>query len=309
MNKKLLWFLLWAFSLIWIGVNAQGLGDLIDSLGSEISFWYTASEKITVKEITNEKIIIESPVIKTQSSTNISKYTLMYSEYSLTEILESTNLLNQTKEKSIEFTGATTTFTIELGTADNIDITKKYYLFVIPKDGSGNLWEVSNEIWFNILEKTYGDAGSNGTTMTATHNAAGADMSLANITPEINGNTITLKWIAINWSTTIDLAVMTPGSSTFNRIATVNMNDERYSYVANRNGTYIFQFSPDNGGKSVNHSVQINSIVTSDGGTNQPQTPGITKVPKTGPKENILVITIAAFLWYLIYRKLYRKAK
>jgi hypothetical protein len=71
-------------------------------------------------------------------------------------------------------------------------------------------------------------------------------MTLANITHTINGNTITLKWIAVAGSNTIDLAVMTPGTSSFNRIATANMNDETYSFVANRNGEYIFQFTPEN---------------------------------------------------------------
>ncbi|HCY20346.1 TPA: hypothetical protein DIC40_00440 [Patescibacteria group bacterium] len=71
-------------------------------------------------------------------------------------------------------------------------------------------------------------------------------MTLANITHGINGSTITLRWISINGSSTIDLSVMTPGSSSFNRVATINMNDESYSFVASRNGEYIFQFTPDN---------------------------------------------------------------
>lgn len=288
-----------------IGVNAQGLGDLIDSLGSEITFWYTTVEKISVKEITDEKVVIESPIIKAQNNENIVKYTIMYSEFPLTEILEDTNLLNQTKEKSFDMTGANNPFTMELWITDGINPITKYYLFVIPKDNSGNLWEVSNEMWFSIASKTYGDAGSSEiyTTETQVHNAAWADMTLANITHTINGNTITLKWIAVAGSNTIDLSVMTPGASSFNRIATANMNDETYSFVANRNGEYIFQFTPENWGKQVNYTVQLNTI--SWGWS----TPAIPVVPKTGPTENAIVIIVAAFLGYLIYRRLYRKAK
>jgi hypothetical protein len=38
----------------------------------------------------------------------------MYSEFPLTEILEDTNLLNQTKEKSFDMTGTNNPFTMEL---------------------------------------------------------------------------------------------------------------------------------------------------------------------------------------------------
>lgn len=308
MKKILLWILTTTVYFLSFWVNAQGLGDLIDSLGSEINFWYTTTQKITIKEITDQKVVIESPIIKNQTNQNITKYTIMYSEFPLTEILENTNLLNQTKEKSVDYTGASDPFTMELGTTDGIDIIKKYYLFIIPKDANGNLWEVSNEIRFSIAEKTYGDAGSNEIyTTTATHNAAGADMSLANITHAINGNTITLRWIAVNGSTSIDLSVMTPWSSVFNRVATINMNDESYSFSATRNGEYIFQFTPDNWGKQVNYSVQLNTV--SETTTQWNGTKVIPVVPKTWPTENIIAIVIAAFLWYLIYKKLYRKAK
>lgn len=309
MKKILSLFLVSTIGLFSVAVNAQGLGDLIDSLGSEISFWYTTTQKINIKEITNEKVVIESPLIKTENNQNITKYTVMYSEFPLTEILEDTNLLNQTKEKAFDITWTNDTFTMELGIVDGIDIIKKYYLFVIPKDVNWNLGEVSNEIRFNITEKTYGDAWSNEIYSTENHNAAGADMTLANITHTINGSTIILKWIGVNWSNTIDLSVMNPWSSSFNRIATVNMNDESYSFVASRNGEYIFQFTPDNQWKQVNYTVQMNTI--SDWWNNWwwTTTTPITIVPKTWPKENIIVIIIAAFLGYILYKKLYRKAK
>lgn len=308
MKKILSIILTTILSFFSIAIHAQWLGDLIDSLWSEINFWYTTNQKITIKEITEDNVIIQSPIIITQENQNITKYTIMYSEFPLTEILENTNLLNETKEKSITLTWTESPFSIELGIADGINPIAKYYLFVIPKDETWNLWEVSNEIWFNIAEKTYWDAWSNEVYTTETHSAAWADMTLANIRPEINWNTIILKWIAVAWSTTIDISVMTPWSSSFNRVATVNMNQQRYDFIANRNWEYVFKFTPDNWWKEVNHSVQMNTF--SDwsnwdgwGGV------AIPVVPKTWPTENIIVIVIATFLWYLIYKKLYRKAK
>lgn len=310
MKKTILLLFILIIGLFSIAVNAQWLWDLIDSLWSEISFWYTTVEKITIKEITDEKVVIQSPLIKNQNNQNISNYTLMYSEFPLTEILENTNLLNETKEKTITLTGSEDPFHVELWIPDWLNPITKYYLFIIPKDDTGNLWEVSNEIWFNISTKTYWDAWSSEVyTLDETHDAAWADMTLANISHEINWNTITLKRIAVNWSETIDLSVMTPGSSSFNRVATVNMNQETYAFTSNRNWEYIFKFTPDNNWKEINYSLQMNTTIIGWNDNNWGWWTVIPVVPKTWPKENAIVIIIAAFLWYVIYRKLYRKAK
>ncbi len=310
---KKLWFslLIGIITLIGINVHWQWLSELFDTLDSNITFWYTTNQTISIKEITDQKIVIESPII-INNTQNITKYTIMYSEYSLAEMLEKNDLLNQIKEKAFTLSWTQNPFTMELSLSDNIDPTKKYYLFIVPKDQNNNLWEVSNEIRFRLSDKTYGNAWSN-QSLNQTHNAAGADMSLANITHTINGNTITLKWITIAWSTSIDLSVMTPGSTSFNRVATINMGDERYSFVANRNGEYIFQFTPNNNGRQVNYTVQMNSISNPQPPTTPWTTPptaqNITVVPKTWPKENAIIIVIMGFLWYIFYKKLYRKAK
>ncbi len=311
MKKTISTFLITTISLFSFVANAEWLWDLIDSLWNEINFWYTTTEKITIKEITDEKAVIQSPLIKMQNNTNISNYTLMYSEFPLTEILENTSLLNETKEKAITIANNESPFYAELGMSDGVNPLTKYYLFIIPKDGSWNLWEVSNEIWFNISTKTYGDAWSNEiyTTTETTHNAAWADMTLANISHEINWNNILLKRISVNWSSTIDISVMTPNSSSFNRVATVNMNQETYTFSANRNGEYIFKFAPDNSWKETNYSVQLNTVSWGAAGGWGNGWTVIPVVPKTWPTENIIVIVVAAFLWYLIYKKLYRKAK
>jgi hypothetical protein len=58
----------------------------------------------------------------------------------LSAILENTNLLDQSQEKSFTFTVVTGTVSMELNAvADSIDPTKVYYLSVIPKDQAGIL--------------------------------------------------------------------------------------------------------------------------------------------------------------------------
>jgi hypothetical protein len=62
----------------------------------------------------------------------------MYSQYPLTQILEQADLLNQTKEVDFELTGSSNPFTMDI-TIENADTSKRYYLFVIPKDSNKTL--------------------------------------------------------------------------------------------------------------------------------------------------------------------------
>jgi len=88
-----------------------------------------------VSQITSGKVIISSPVIEDELGNQIKKYTAMYSERPLSDILEDTNLLSQSKEKTFTFVTLGTTATMELSvSADALDPNKVYYLSMIPKD-------------------------------------------------------------------------------------------------------------------------------------------------------------------------------
>lgn len=59
----------------------------------------------------------------------------MYSQYPLSQILETTSLLDQSKEKTFDFTTVGADVTMELtATGDLIAPSSVYYLSVIPKD-------------------------------------------------------------------------------------------------------------------------------------------------------------------------------
>lgn len=64
----------------------------------------------------------------------------MYSQSPLSAILENTNLLDSSKEKTFTFTTVSNPISLELNAvADGIDPTKVYYISVIPKDSAGIL--------------------------------------------------------------------------------------------------------------------------------------------------------------------------
>jgi hypothetical protein len=95
-------------------------------------------------------------LIRDGSGNAVTAYTVMYSQYPLTEILEKTDLLNQTKEVGIVLAENKDPFTMDIN-IENADKSKKYYLFVIPNDASKNLGQISNEVWVDLSNQTYGD--------------------------------------------------------------------------------------------------------------------------------------------------------
>lgn len=155
--KKLL--TIFAFAALLFGVSKAATGDLrdrMDNLNGEIPFGYAVSQKISVDQISADHIIIKSPVIVDELGNKIKKYTVMFSQYPLSQILENTALLDQSKEKTFEFTTVSTDVSMELkATDDGISATNVYYVSVIPKDDNGILGEISNELRFKLGTQTY----------------------------------------------------------------------------------------------------------------------------------------------------------
>jgi hypothetical protein len=123
-------------------------------------------------------------------------------------------------------------------------------------------------------------------------------MNLANVTHVIVGNQVTLRWTAVNGSDKVDILLFNPTSEVFNKLATVNMSDERYSFTATRNGEFIINFLPNNDGREKRYTFTIAGV---SGST--PTVKPIVKVPHVGPAENIVVALFIAFVLYLLYRR------
>jgi len=95
---------------------------------------------------------------------------------------------------------------------------------------------------------------------TPTHGAAGADMNLANVTHLVVGNKVTLRWTAVNGSDKVDIFLWNPVSEVFNKLATVNMSDETYTFTATRNGEHLINFMPNNGGREKRYTFTITGL-------------------------------------------------
>ena len=131
--------------------------------------------------------------------------------------------------------------------------------------------------------------------------AAWADMSLANISHTMNGKTVTLRWVSIGGSDSIDIFLRDEDAGTFHKLSTVSMWDQSYSFTVDRNGEYIVKFIPDNGWSDINYTFNADGIDS--------ETTSTTVTPVVvWPKENIIAILIATILIYVVYRVAKRKA-
>lgn len=283
------------------------MGDL----WGNISFWYSNDQKINIKSFSWNTITIESPVLKDELWADITSYTVMYWTYTLSEILSKTSLLNEEKEKTFDIPNSTTPFTMDL-TIEAPDTSKKYYLFVIPRDATKGMGQLSNELWVNFWDHSFWDswkvwepvAITQQATwdITNTHWASDIDISLMHISHTINGNEITLTWSDINASKTVEIDVMKPWSSLFEDKVVVNMADEKYVYNTDRSWSYTFRFHAIDCWKQINYTVSQIQTTTSPTEPEKP-TGKVTKVPKTGASENILIMLLIAGGFYFGYKK------
>ncbi len=304
--KKLISFVLWAtlaFTMVGFSFSDSVL-DYLDDIGGDILFGYASSDEISVDAINNNSVTIKSPVLKDEFDDVIGDYTLMYGEYPLMDVLDDPTLLDYSREKTFENLDLVwdSTFTMDLESSDDVDQDTIYYVVIVPKDDAWSMWEISNEICFRLVDEVYGEGDDCKNTEIATAHGAWADMSLANISHNLNGDVVTLRWLSIAGSDEIEIFLRDEDAGTFHRLSSVNMSDESYSFSLSEAWEQIVKFIPDNGWSDINYTFNAMWASNID-------TPTATVTPVVvWPKENIIAILIGTLLIYIVYRVAKRKA-
>ena len=225
---------------------------------------------------------------------------MLYWPKTLNQLIEDPALISLTREKNFTNLNLTSShFTMELTVTDNLDPNIIYYLVSILKDSANTLWEVSNELCFRLKDRLYWTWDECGSV-----HAAWADMRLANISHTIDGNKVTLSWIAVNGSNTVDLFLRDDKEETFNKLTTINMSAESYTFTLTRDWEYIVKFIPNNWWTEVNYTFNYLAEKKAD----EPTIPKPIKPVVVWPKENILAVIIWTILLYLVYKIVRRKA-
>lgn len=134
-------------------------------------------------------------------------------------------------------------------------------------------------------------------------------MSLAHISHTITQNRATLRWTSIDGSDKVDIFLWNPTTKVFDRLSSVNMSAETYTFTLTRNGEYLVNFMPNNGGTEYRYTFTANGITATSAGTSAGTStttttkPVIGKIPATGPKENAFAALLVTFVLYFVYKK------
>jgi hypothetical protein len=297
--------------------NSDTFNSLIQSLTSNIEFWYT-SESIAVKEITTSKIVLESPIIKDEVGDPIKKYVVMYGPVQLAD-LQGSNLdaLDQYKQKDFNFTTlpANNKVTFELNLTDNVDANKIYYVTVAPYNADNIMGEISpTEICFKLATQIDGEGNECINWSAQVLNAPGDfDLKLANITHTRAGNTITLKWTKIDAASKVQIFLANNQTQQFTLLGTPNMSAETFSFPLTSNAPQRVRFMAlDSGGKQIGGEIIYTMNETISSGTPTTPTtprPWVPTVPKVWPTENIAMVVILTLIGYGVARHMRKKKK
>lgn len=290
-----------------IATYAQDPSDL-DSLLNDVmnsvwEWWYTTTDRITVKNITTTSITVESPVVKDADGNDIKIYDVTYSNMPMDEV---DNPQFKFEKKTITITSTDISnkkFTVDLTVAaNNLVAGNIYYVNMIPSGAGPN----THDVCFKLSEElSWEDNYCTENEASASHSAAGANMNLANVTVTHNPSThlTTVKWISLEWSSNITVYELVESDGTWNKLGTASMSSERFEYTTSAQGEHTVRLSPDNGWTEY---VQTYTIKVA--GTTPIVNPWVPKVPVVWPEENMMAIWFLTLVWYLVYRAV-RKAK
>jgi hypothetical protein len=308
---------------------AQTTGSSVYTYLTQILDWvptfgYQLGSNISVQSISSTGIVFSSPIIRDDANQDVKKYILWYGPYAFSQLLNGGTNISTSDFDLKEFNYPSfngTTFTIPLGIADGISPTQVYYATVIPVAANGSLWEMSGpDICFRLqwwLSAVWSDC----TNLLAwwTHNSAGANMALANISNTCNGNQITLTWVPVQWADRVKIYKVVNNNQQGTLIADKAMSDGRHVYtLPNPTPPEVVRFVPTtaNGtpsGTERDYTLRLCNQSTptpTPPGTSTPPRPGVPTVPKVGPEQDIAYVLLTSlFIYGLLRYRRYAKAK
>lgn len=329
MKKPLLWLVgLAALSAMFIGIaNAEVfVSDVFSNWAPKVdnayiqvlnnfdnTWWYTENDLIW-GDFVNWDLHVTSPVMEDIGFDNATVYYLFVSPYRVEQIkswdpsVDISNIIM--KQVEIASNAVNVEFTVW---AYEIDSESPYYGFISPVDMYDGFGIPSNEICFKLSTNTYNqwewcdafelvmdpsepvDEPDN--VQQQQLGAACVWMNMANITHVINGDTITLKWTAVDGDV-VQIAVFDPEEAYWKSLGAVNMRDEKFSYKMQWNGEQNFMLT--NGCGEVRYKADA---------AIKPAEPEKVVPQRVGPADNLLYIAIAAVILYGAYVLFFRKSE
>ncbi len=337
MKKQRLWIMLLilSFFLLFNIAKADSILEFLDYAenNQNNSFWYSADDRLVIKNISNSYVDVESPIIK-YWSTDINTYLFNISE----EWKANSNPvafrciydINNDSNISINWNK----FRIELDmNSSNLNKSKTYYVYATPidnllgwnnsnwscsadqaseflKDGIAWKWSTTNgeDPCFNINANVYGEwsycedhswnRGSSNDWNTSIY-------SINNVSHICDGNgDVTLRWQSFA-DVDVEIYLRSDSKETFERLWNVNSENKSYKFTPkDKDGHFSVRFEPIDWTQKINYDWHCLT-------TDEPEVKPVTTTVKpvvVWPKENIMLIVFGTLVLYIIYRIAKRKA-
>ena len=277
----------------------------------DTEWWYTTNDLIW-GDFVNWDLRVTSPIIEDIWYDEATVYYLFVSPYRIEQIKSWDPSVDTSKiiMKQIEIASDAENVEFSIGTPE-LELEQASYGFVAPVDMYDWFGRPSNEICFKLSTNTYNqwegcyafelvmDPVSEAPTDVSQQQlgAACVGMNMAHVSHVVNGDTITLKWTAVDGEV-VQIAVFDPEEQYWKSLGAVNMKDEQFTYKMQWNGEQNFMLT--NGCGEVRYKA--------DAAISTPEK-DIPATPATGPAENMLYIAIAAIVLYGAYVLFFRKSE
>lgn len=292
------------------------------------SFGYSESDRLTIRNVSDASIDVDSPIIKNEGN-DITSYWFFATEDKWTTIPQINRCFDDVQ---IDWNK----FSVSLET-DWMSKSTVYYLYAVPINSSvkiGKNWSCSSSeaiswwklsvVWrdssvnnddpcFKISWRVYWkwnecssssvvSSSSTVASSTASHTTAQTTSvySIAWVSHTYTWNQITLTW---NSFSDVDMVVYyeNPSNWRFERLWTVNSDTKTYTFTAKHDWDYLIRFEPVDGTQPIHYTAHYVKTET-------PQVTPTVKPPVVWPKENILLVVFGTLILYVIYSVVRRKA-
>ena len=334
-KKKILITLIMLVTLCTLNVThaADGILGFLEYAenAQDTSFWYTSSDKLRIRNVTNNSIEIESPLIRSNTSPVTTYLFNVSADYRANG--------NPTDFWCIydidTYDGVvknSDTFRIELDIS-NLRKDKIYYVYAIPIDThlwngtnwvctaseaknfitEGVVWKESSVNWedpcFNINDGIHWEwlycenhISWNSNDWNSNNWNNGIVYSINNVSSTCNNNgTVTATWQS--WADVdIDIYQLNDDKWLFEKIWTVNSERKSFTFTPLERNHFSIRFEPVDWTQKINYDWHCLETAT-------PEVKPVDKVEPVvvWPKENIMIILFGTLILYIVYRVATRK--
>ena len=273
------------------------------------TWWYSSESVIECNS--NNGVDITASTVEDSYLDKAKLYRLFLSPYRIDKLKTSDSSVDFSKIIMKEVTPEANANDIKFNiSSSDVDANTIYYGFILPIDSYDWVWTPSKETCFQVANNIcLQDTACNDISTIVNPTPAlqeGADtghdaasdcvwMDMANVSHVKNGDTITLKWTAVEWDV-VQIAIFDPESEIYKSLGAVNMGDEKFDYKMEWDGEQNFMLT--NGCREVYYKADAKAT----------KTPEKIVTPATWPAENVLYVAIAAIVLYGAYVVFFRKA-